>query len=81
MNVDSSQGITKVKVRDITVGGGKLAVAAGPCVLESYDAAYFIAEEMKKLLLEKISPAAEILASIGKAMETEIAALKNADRA
>ena len=52
MNADSAQGITKVRVRDITVGGGKLAVAAGPCVLESYDAAYFIAQEMKKLCIE-----------------------------
>ena len=52
MNNDPSQRITKVRVRDITVGGDKLAVAAGPCVLESYDGAYAIAEEMKKLCLE-----------------------------
>ena len=49
MNKGSSQLITKVRVRDITVGGDRLAVAAGPCVLESYEGAYAIAEEMKKL--------------------------------
>ena len=52
MNTGSSQGITKVKVRGITVGGEKLAVAAGPCVLESFECAYAIAEEMKKLCSE-----------------------------
>ena len=52
MNTGSSQGITKVKVRGITVGGEKLAVAAGPCVLESFEGAYAIAEEMKKLCSE-----------------------------
>ena len=49
MNKGSSQVISKVRVRDITVGGDRLAVAAGPCVLESYEGAYAIAEEMKKL--------------------------------
>lgn len=48
----SSQNIKEVKVRDITVGGEKLAIAAGPCVLESYEGAYSIAEEMKKLCVE-----------------------------
>jgi len=52
MNDHPSQRIRKVRVRDITVGGDMLAVAAGPCVLESYDGAYAIAEEMKKLCRE-----------------------------
>jgi len=52
MNDHPSQRIRKVRVRDITVGGDMLAVAAGPCVLESYDVAYAIAEEMKKLCRE-----------------------------
>ena len=52
MNDHPSQRITKIRVRDITVGGDMLAVAAGPCVLESYDGAYAIAEEMKKLCRE-----------------------------
>lgn len=52
MNKGSSQVISKVRVRDITVGGDMLAVAAGPCVLESYEGACAIAEEMKKLCSE-----------------------------
>lgn len=49
MNKGSSQEILEVRVRDITVGGSRLAVAAGPCVLESFKGAYSVAEEMKKL--------------------------------
>lgn len=49
MNKGSSQEILEVRVRDITVGGSRLAVAAGPCVLESFEGAYSVAEEMKKL--------------------------------
>jgi len=52
VNKGSSQVISKVRVRDITVGGDRLAVAAGPCVLESYEGACAIAEEMKKLCSE-----------------------------
>lgn len=37
--------------------------------------------EMVSLLKEKIEPAAEILKNIGKAIEIEVKALKNADRA
>lgn len=44
--------VREVLVKDITVGGGKLAVAAGPCVLESFDEALFIAERMKELCAE-----------------------------
>ena len=47
-----SQGIAEVRVRDITVGGDKLTVAAGPCVLENFEDAFAIAKEMKKLCAE-----------------------------
>ena len=39
--------VKKVKVRDITVGGDKLTIVAGPCVLDTYEEALFIAREMK----------------------------------
>lgn len=44
--------ISEVRVRDITVGGESLAVAAGPCVLENFECAFAIAEEMKELCSE-----------------------------
>ena len=44
--------ISEVRVRDITVGGDSLAVAAGPCVLENFECAFAIAEEMKELCSE-----------------------------
>ncbi len=44
--------VKKVKVRDITVGGDKLTVVAGPCVLDTYEEALFIAREMKKCCAE-----------------------------
>lgn len=52
MKKGSSQGITEVRVRNITVGGDRLTVAAGPCVLENYEDAFAIAKEMKKLCAE-----------------------------
>ncbi|MDD4160284.1 MAG: 3-deoxy-8-phosphooctulonate synthase [Synergistaceae bacterium] len=52
MNKGSLQRITEVRVRDVAVGGDRLAVVAGPCVLESFDGAYAVAEEMKKLCSE-----------------------------
>lgn len=52
MKKGPSQGITEVRVRDITVGGDKLTVAAGPCVLENFEDAFAIAKEMKKLCEE-----------------------------
>ena len=52
MKKGPSQGITEVRVRDITVGGDKLTVAAGPCVLETFEDAFAIAKEMKKLCAE-----------------------------
>ena len=44
--------INPVQVGDLTVGGGRLVIAAGPCALESYDGALQIAIEMKKLCAE-----------------------------
>lgn len=52
MNKGSSREIIKVKVRDITVGGKKLVIVAGPCVLENFEGAYAVAEEMKNLCSE-----------------------------
>ena len=42
----------EVRVRDITVGGARLTVAAGPCVLDTFDEALMIAREMKKYCAE-----------------------------
>ncbi|MDY2985253.1 MAG: 3-deoxy-8-phosphooctulonate synthase [Synergistes jonesii] len=44
--------VKRVKVRDIEVGGEKLTVAAGPCVLDTFDEALSIAREMKKYCAE-----------------------------
>lgn len=41
--------IKKVRVKDITVGGERLTVAAGPCVLDTFEEALEIAETMKEL--------------------------------
>lgn len=51
-NMKETKKVREVPVRGITVGGGKLVVAAGPCVLESFDEALFIAESMKSLCAE-----------------------------
>lgn len=47
--MDKTKRVREVRVGSVTVGGGKLAVAAGPCVLESFDEALLIAESMKAL--------------------------------
>ncbi len=52
MKKGPSNMISEVRVRDITVGGDSLAVAAGPCVLENFECAFAIAEEMKELCSE-----------------------------
>lgn len=44
--------VREVRVGNVTVGGSSLTVAAGPCVLESFDEALFIAEKMKTLCAE-----------------------------
>lgn len=41
--------VREVRVGKVAVGGGRLAVAAGPCVLETLDEALLIAVEMKAL--------------------------------
>ena len=41
--------INKVKVRDLTIGGDKLVIVAGPCALEDYNLSLQIATEMKTL--------------------------------
>lgn len=52
MTNNGTAGIRRVRVGDIDVGGDRLVIAAGPCVLESFDGALAIAEEMKKLCAE-----------------------------
>ena len=71
MKKEPSQGITEVRVRNITVGGDKLAVAAGPCVLENFEDAFAIAKEMKKLC-EEFSFGYIFKASFDKANRTSI---------
>lgn len=44
--------VREVRVKDVTVGGDRLVIAAGPCVMESFDEALFIAEKMKALCAE-----------------------------
>lgn len=41
--------VREVKVRDITVGADRLTIAAGPCVLDTFDEALMIARTMKGL--------------------------------
>lgn len=48
----SGSTVKAVKVRDIEIGGDRLVIAAGPCVLESFDGALAIAAEMKRLCAE-----------------------------
>ncbi|MCE5202278.1 MAG: 3-deoxy-8-phosphooctulonate synthase [Synergistaceae bacterium] len=52
MAENKMSGVKIVKVGNLPVGGDRLVVAAGPCVLESFDGALLIAEEMKKLCAE-----------------------------
>ncbi|MEG1912744.1 MAG: 3-deoxy-8-phosphooctulonate synthase [Cloacibacillus sp.] len=44
--------IKTVTVRDFEVGGPRLTIAAGPCVLDTYEEALSIAREMKALCAE-----------------------------
>ncbi|MDO5114759.1 MAG: 3-deoxy-8-phosphooctulonate synthase [Synergistaceae bacterium] len=44
--------VREVMVRDIAVGGARLTVAAGPCVLDRYEEALTIALTMKELCAE-----------------------------
>ena len=48
----SGSTVKAVIVRDIEIGGDRLVIAAGPCVLESFDGALAIAAEMKRLCAE-----------------------------
>lgn len=51
-DLKEAKKVREVRVRDVAVGDGRLAVAAGPCVLESFDEALYIAESMKALCAE-----------------------------
>ena len=44
--------VKEVRVRDITVGGTRLTVAAGPCVLDTFDEALMTARVMKEYCAE-----------------------------
>ena len=39
----------KYQIQDVTFGGGPLSFLLGPCVVESYDHAYFMAREIKSI--------------------------------
>lgn len=52
MILNGEKKIREVRVKDVTVGGSRLVVLAGPCVLEGFDEALFIAEKMKALCAE-----------------------------
>lgn len=41
--------VSPVRVGNLTVGSDRMVIAAGPCVLEDFNGAMHIAEEMKKL--------------------------------
>jgi 2-dehydro-3-deoxyphosphooctonate aldolase (KDO 8-P synthase) len=43
------RGVRKVQVGDLEVGGGRLVIVAGPCVLDTLDEALHIAERMKAM--------------------------------
>lgn len=49
MKNDRVCGIRPVKVGNLLVGADRMVIVAGPCVLESFEGALHIAEEMKKL--------------------------------
>ncbi|MEG1641796.1 MAG: 3-deoxy-8-phosphooctulonate synthase [Synergistaceae bacterium] len=63
--------INKVKVRDLTIGGDKLVIVAGPCALEDYNLSLQIATEMKTLC-EKYGFGYIFKASFDKANRTSI---------
>ena len=50
--MSASNDVRVVKVGNVSVGGGTLAVAAGPCVLDTFDEALTIAKTMKEYCAE-----------------------------
>ena len=52
MKMSASNDVRVVKVGNVSVGGGTLAVAAGPCVLDTFDEALMIAKTMKEYCAE-----------------------------
>ena len=71
MSETPSAAVRIVEVGDVSVGGGRLAVAAGPCVLEDLEGAAAIAGEMKKLC-QKFGFGYIFKASFDKANRTSI---------
>lgn len=63
--------VNPVKVRDLTVGGDRLVIAAGPCALENYEISLRIGTEMKRLC-EKYNFGYIFKASFDKANRTSI---------
>ena len=52
MKMSASNDVRVVKVGNVSVGGGTLAVAAGPCVLDTFEEALAIAKTMKEYCAE-----------------------------
>ena len=50
--MSASNDVRVVKVGNVSVGGGTLAVAAGPCVLDTFEEALAIAKTMKEYCAE-----------------------------
>lgn len=50
--MSDASSVRVVNVGNVPVGGGRLAVAAGPCVLDTFDEALMIAETMKEYCAE-----------------------------
>ena len=48
----AEKSVREVRVRDVTVGGARLTVAAGPCVLDTFEEALTIARAMKGFCAE-----------------------------
>lgn len=63
--------VKPVRVRDLTIGGDRLVIAAGPCALENYEISLRIGTEMKKLC-EKYNLGYIFKASFDKANRTSI---------
>lgn len=49
MKIDKNNEIRPVRVGDILIGGDRMTIVAGPCVLETFEGARYIAGEMKKI--------------------------------
>ncbi|MDO4219600.1 MAG: 3-deoxy-8-phosphooctulonate synthase [Synergistaceae bacterium] len=67
--------IKQVKVGNLTVGGNKLTIVAGPCVLDTFEDAMTIGKEMKRVC-EKLGLNYIFKASFDKANRTSITSFR-----